>query len=76
MEFQTELDFGRKLAPSLERSLCLAGVGDLVKFVQNRPLVFLYVKERLLEGLETQLPGKLRVLSRQGDCLLLAYEGK
>ncbi len=76
VEFQTELDFGRKLAPSLERSLCLAGVGDLVKFVQNRPLVFLYVKERLLEGLETQLPGKLRVLSRQGDCLLLAYEGK
>ena len=76
VEFRTELDFGRKLAPEQERRLCLTGVGDLVNFVQNRPLVFLYMKERYLEGLETRLPGKLRLLNRQGDCLLLAYEGK
>ncbi|MGD0216136.1 MAG: glycosyltransferase family 39 protein [Desulfobaccales bacterium] len=76
VEFRTELDFGRKLAPEQERRLCLTGVGDLVNFVQNRPLVFLYMKERYLEGLETRLPGNFRLLSRQGDCLLLAYEGK
>ena len=76
LESRTELDFGRKLAPEQERTLYFAGVSDLAKFAQNRPLVFLYVKERHLEGLKTQLPGKLRLLARQGDCLLLVYEGK
>lgn len=76
LESPTELDFGRKLAPEQERTLYFAGVSDLAKFAQNRPLVFLYVKERHLEGLKTELPGKLRLLARQGDCLLLVYEGK
>ncbi|MGO9621399.1 MAG: ArnT family glycosyltransferase [Desulfobaccales bacterium] len=76
LESPTELDFGRKLAPEQERTLYLGGVSDLAKFVQNRPLIFLYVKERHLEALKTELPGKLRFLARQGDCLLLVYEGK
>lgn len=76
LESRTELDFGRRLAPEQERALYLAGVGDLAQFAQRRPEVFLYVKERRLEGLKTELPGKLRLLARQGDCLLLVYEGK
>ncbi len=76
LESRTELDFGRRLAPEQERTLYLAGLGELAPFVQKHPLVFLYMKERYLEGLQTGLPGKLRVLARQGDCLLLADEGK
>jgi len=76
LESRTELDFGRRLAPEQERALCLAGVSDLAKLAQGRPQVFLYAKERRLEGLKTELPEKLRLLARQGDCLLLVYEGK
>ena len=76
LESRTELDFGRRLAPEQERALYLAGVGDLAKLAQRRPQVFLYAKERRLQALTTELPGKLRLLARQGDCLLLVYEGK
>ena len=74
MESRTELDFGRKLAPRRERELYFAGVGEMAQFARSRPQVFFYLKETDLESLKPELPGQIRILARQGDCLLLAYE--
>jgi 4-amino-4-deoxy-L-arabinose transferase-like glycosyltransferase len=76
MESKTELDFGRRVAPERERQLYFAKVGDMAKFVRSRPRVFFYLKEDDLAGLKPELPGKIEVLARQGDCLLLSYEAK
>ncbi len=74
MDSRTELDFGRKLAPRRERELYFAGVGEMAQFARSRPQVFFYLKETDLESLKPELPGQIRFLARQGDCLLLAYE--
>ena len=74
MESRTELDFGRKLAPAQERQLYFAGVGEMAKFARSRPKVFFYLKEHDLESLKPELPGKIQLLARQRDCLLLSYE--
>ena len=74
MESRTELDFGRKLAPGRERELYFASVGEMTKFARSRPEVFFYLKETDLESLKPELPGQIRILARQRDCLLLAYE--
>ena len=74
MDFRTELDFGRKLAP--KQDLFFANLSDMVKFARSRPRVFLYVKEHDLESLRPQLPGKIQLLSRQGASLLLSYEAE
>jgi 4-amino-4-deoxy-L-arabinose transferase-like glycosyltransferase len=76
MESRTELDFGRKMAPARERDLYFDSLSDLVRFARSRPEVFLYIKEQHLEGLRPELPGKIRLLGRQRDCLLVAYEAK
>jgi hypothetical protein len=74
VDFRTELDFGRKLKP--EKDLYFAGVKEMVDFARSRPRVFIYVKEHDLEGLKPLLPRKIKLLARQRDCLLMAYEGK
>jgi hypothetical protein len=74
MESKTELDFGRKLAPAQERRLYFNGVGEMARFARSRPKVFLYLKEHDLESLRPDLPGKIQLLARQKDCLLLSYE--
>lgn len=74
MEGRTELDFGRKLAPERQRDLYFGSVAEMAKFARSRHQVFFYLKETDLESLKPELPGKIRVLARQGDCLLLAYE--
>jgi 4-amino-4-deoxy-L-arabinose transferase-like glycosyltransferase len=72
LDFRTELDFGRKLRP--EKDLYFAGVGEMADFAGTRPQVFFYVKEHDLESLKPELPGKIQLLARQRDCLLLAYQ--
>jgi hypothetical protein len=74
MEGRTELDFGRKLAPTRQRELYFTSVGEMTKFARSRPRVFFYLKETDLESLKPELPGQIRILARQGDCLLLAYQ--
>ena len=74
MEGRTELDFGRKLAPERQRELYFVNVGEMAKFARSRPQVFFYLKETDLESLRPDLPGQIRTLARQGDCLLLAYK--
>ena len=74
MESRTELDFGRRLAPARQRELYLSGPSDLADLARTHPKIFLYIKEQDLGGLRPQLPGKMEVLGRQGDCLLLDYE--
>ncbi len=72
LDFRTELDFGRKLRP--EKDLYFAGVHEMADFAGTRPQVFFYVKEHDLESLKPELPGKIQLLARQRDCLLLAYQ--
>ncbi len=72
LDFRTELDFGRKLRP--EKDLYFAGVKELGNFARTRPQVFFYVKEDDLASLKPELPGKIQLLDRQRDCLLLAYQ--
>ena len=72
LDFRTELDFGRKLRP--EKDLYFAGVKEMADFAGTRPQVFFYVKEHDLESLKPELPGKIQLLARQRDCLLLAYQ--
>jgi len=72
LDFRTELDFGRKLRP--EKDLYFAGVHEMAEFAGTRPQVFFYVKEHDLESLKPALPGKIQLLARQRDCLLLAYQ--
>lgn len=76
LKFRTELDFGSKLDPGLQRRLYLAGPGDLKEFAGRHPEVFLFMKAQHREGLAPALPGKVELLARQGDCLLMAYKGK
>ena len=72
LDFRTELDFGRKLRP--EKDLYFAVVREMADFAGTRPQVFFYVKEHDLESLKPELPGKIQLLARQRDCLLLAYQ--
>ena len=72
VDFRTELDFGRKLKP--EKDLYFAGVHEMADFAGTRPQVFFYVKEHDLESLKPELPGKIQLLARQRDCLLLSYQ--
>ena len=74
LEYRTELDFGRKLASAQQRDLYFSNFAALGKFARSRPRVFLYVKEIDRQSLKKELPGKLQILARQGDCLLLGYE--
>ena len=72
LDFRTELDFGRKLRA--EKDLYFAGVHEMADFAGTRPQVFFYVKEHDLESLKPELRGKIQLLARQRDCLLLAYQ--
>lgn len=74
MEGRTELDFGRRLAPTRQRELYFGNVGEMTKFARSLPTVFFYLKETDLPSLKPELPGQIRILARQGDCLLLAYK--
>lgn len=76
MESKTELDFGRRLDPKRERQLYFSRAEEMAKFARSRPRVFFYLKQDDLAGLKPELPGKIEVLARQGDCLLLSYKGE
>jgi 4-amino-4-deoxy-L-arabinose transferase-like glycosyltransferase len=73
-DFRTELQFGRRLAP--QSGLFFAGPREMAAFAASRPLTLFYLKTHDLPVLEREVPGKLRLLARHKDCILLGYEGK
>jgi 4-amino-4-deoxy-L-arabinose transferase-like glycosyltransferase len=74
LDFKTELDFGRRLQPG--SGLFLANPQEMVALAQSRPRTFFYLKVHDLPGLKEEFPGKLHLLGRHKDCILLSYEGK
>ena len=74
MESRTELDFGRKLAPGAGAGALLCqrrGNGEVCPL--PAPGLPLSEGDRPGEP-EAGVAGKIQILARQGDCLLLAYE--
>jgi 4-amino-4-deoxy-L-arabinose transferase-like glycosyltransferase len=74
VNFRTELDFGRHLDPG--SGLFFSSPAELRAFVEARPVVFFYLKDHDLTGLEQGLPGEFRLLALHKDCLLASYKGK
>jgi hypothetical protein len=74
LDFKTELDFGRRLhAPP---GLFLANIKEMAGFAASRPRTFFYLKADELPELEREVPGKLRLVARHKDCILLVNGGK
>jgi len=74
LDFKTELDFGRRLAPG--NGLFFANYQEMAAFAESRPRTFFYLKVHDLPGLEEAFPGKLHLLARHKDCILLYYKGQ
>jgi 4-amino-4-deoxy-L-arabinose transferase-like glycosyltransferase len=74
LDFRTELEFGRRLQPG--SGLFFATPKEMAAFAGSRPRTLFYLKVQYLPLLEQELPGKLRLLARHKDCILLGYEGK
>lgn len=70
LDFRTELDFGKKLAP--EVGLILKTKEELATFAASRPRVFYYLKNQELRWLKDYLPGDYEIVARHRDCLLVA----
>lgn len=70
LDFRTELDFGKKLAP--EASLIFKTKEELAIFAGSRPRVFYYLKEPDLPRLKAYLPTDYEIVARHRDCLLVA----
>jgi hypothetical protein len=73
LEFPTELDYGRKLAP--KNSLFFQTSEEMASWVKSRPLVFFFLKPANLSYLEKELPGKFHFLARHKNSILVTYEG-
>ncbi len=71
---KSELDFGRRLAPS--SGLFFAEPQEMAAFAASRGLVFFFVKEKAMSSLYQWLPGDFQAVGRYKDCLLLCYRGK
>ena len=74
LEFRTELDFGRRLAP--ESGLFFKNLDQLSVFTASRPLVFFYVQPQEFSWLKPQLPREYEILAQQKDCLLVRSRRK
>lgn len=74
LDFRTELEFGRRLQPGSGRFF--AAPEEMAAFAVSRPRTLFYLKVHDLPLLEQEFPGKLRLLARHKDCILLGYEGK
>jgi len=74
LDFRTELDFGKQLAPNA--GLILKTREDLKNFVARHPRVFFYLKYPEFVWLKTQIPGEYEILARHRDCLLVAGRRK
>jgi len=74
LDFRTELEFGRRLEPG--RGRFFATPGEMAAFAVSRPQTLFYLKVQYLPLLEQTFLGKLRLLARHQDCILLSYEGK
>ena len=71
LDFSTELNFGKKLVP--QSGLFFPKLVDMDEFLASRPLVFFYLKMPEFNWLNKQLSGYFEILSRQKDCLLVAF---
>jgi len=74
LEFRTELDFGRRLAP--DSGLFFKNLDQLAVFTASRPLVFFYVQPQEFSWLKPQLPREYEILAQQKDCLLVRSRRK
>lgn len=74
LDFRTELDFGKRLAP--ETGLIFKTTEELRRFTASRPRVFFYLKPPELKRLQDLVPVTCQVLVRHWDCLLVVAEGK
>jgi 4-amino-4-deoxy-L-arabinose transferase-like glycosyltransferase len=74
LPLRTELDFGRRLSPG--RGLFFTGPREMAAFAATRSRTLFYLKLEELPILSQAVPGKMRQLARQKDCILLDYEGK
>lgn len=73
LEFPTELDYGRKLAP--QNSLFFRTSEEMLSWVKSKPLVFFFMKPADLGRLEQELPGKFHFLGWFKNNILVSYEG-
>ncbi len=73
LEFPTELDYGRKLAP--QNSLFFRTPEEVFSWAKSRPLVFFFTKPGDLGPLQEELPGKFRLLGWFKNSILISYEG-
>jgi 4-amino-4-deoxy-L-arabinose transferase-like glycosyltransferase len=73
LEFSTELDYGRKLAP--DNPLFFRTPGEMAAWAQSRPLVFFFLKKDNLGPLKQELPGKFHFLAGYKNSILLEYNG-
>ncbi len=74
LDFATELNFGKKLAP--QGGLFFPKLEDMGEFLASRPQVFFYLKTPEFNWLKKQLSGDFKILARQKDCLLVAFRRK
>lgn len=74
LDFHTELNFGKKLAP--QSGLFFPKLKDMDSFLASRHPVFFYLKTQELNWLKKQLSGDFEILGRQKDCLLVAFRRK
>jgi 4-amino-4-deoxy-L-arabinose transferase-like glycosyltransferase len=73
LEFSTELDYGRKLAP--ENSLFFQTPEEMASWAKARPVVFFFLKPKGLGFLEREAPGKYHFLARHKNSILVRYDG-
>jgi 4-amino-4-deoxy-L-arabinose transferase-like glycosyltransferase len=73
-DVKSELDFGRRLEP--KSGLLFGDLKRLAAFAASRPRAFFYLKADDLDVLEREFPGKLQLLGRLKDCILLYYRGQ
>ncbi len=71
LEFSTELDYGRKLAP--KNSLFFHTPEEMVSWVKSRSLVFFFLRPGDLGRLEQDLPGKIHLLAWYKNNILVSY---
>ncbi len=73
LEFSTELDYGRKLAP--HNPLFFRTPQEMAAWAKSRPVVFFFLKPKSLGFLERDVPGKFHFLARQKNSILVRYDG-
>ena len=71
LEFPTELDYGRKLAPN--NSLFFHTPEEMASWAKSRSLVFFFLKPGNLAPLEQELPGKFHFLAWHKKSILVSY---